>query len=106
MTYRLDRMEVAGLIRPRPDPSDRRGTLVEPTATGHAAWDRTVANQARREATLASVLSEDELEQLDGLLRHLMRAFPDKKHGHGAHELEPDEIPGGGHEAGPGGSVT
>ena len=40
MTNRLDRMEAAGLIRRLPDPSDRRGTLIEPTEAGHAAWTR------------------------------------------------------------------
>ena len=46
MTNRLDRLETAGLIRRLPDPSDRRGTLVEPTEAGHAAWDATVGKQA------------------------------------------------------------
>ena len=78
MTNRLDRMETAELIRRLPDPNDRRGTLVEPTEAGHAAWDRTVGTQARREAMIASVLSTREREQLHRLLRHLMRAFPDK----------------------------
>src|SRR6478735_3450074 len=80
MTNRLDRMEKAGLIRRLPDPSDRRGTLVEPTEAGHAAWDATVGTQARREAMIASVLSTREREQLHRLLRRLMRAFPDKGH--------------------------
>src|SRR5690349_18980422 len=35
MTNRLDRLEAAGLIRRLPDPNDRRGTLIEPTAAGH-----------------------------------------------------------------------
>jgi DNA-binding MarR family transcriptional regulator len=81
MTNRLDRMEAAGLIRRLPDPNDRRGTLVEPTATGHAAWDQAVGTQARREALIAGVLTEKERDQLHGLLRKLMRAFPDKDHG-------------------------
>ncbi len=78
MTNRLDRMEAAGLIRRLPDPSDRRGTLVEPTEAGHAAWDRTVETQARREQMIASVLTVPERVELQRLLRHLMRAFPDK----------------------------
>ena len=78
MTNRLDRMEAAGLIRRLPDPSDRRGTLIEPTEAGHAAWDKSASTQARREAMVASVLSPAEREQLHGLLRQLMRAFPDK----------------------------
>ncbi len=80
MTNRLDRMEAAGLIRRLPDPSDRRGTLVEPTETGHSRWDGTAGTQARREAMIASVLEPADREQLHRLLRRLMRAFPDKEH--------------------------
>ncbi len=76
MTNRLDRVEASGLIRRLPDPNDRRGTLVEPTEAGHAAWDRTVGTQARREAMIASVLDEADRKELHRLLRHLMRAFP------------------------------
>ena len=78
MTNRLDRMEEAGLIRRLPDPHDRRGTLIEPTEAGNAAWDETTGIQARREAMIASVLSDPERQELHRLLRHLMRAFPDK----------------------------
>ena len=81
MTNRLDRMEAAGLVRRLADPHDRRGTLVEPTEAGHAAWDRTVGTQARREAMIASVLTPNEREELHRLLRHLMRAFPGESHG-------------------------
>jgi DNA-binding MarR family transcriptional regulator len=87
MTNRLDRMEAAGLIRRLPDPSDRRGTLIEPTNLGHATWDRTVGTQARREAQISSVLDPAEREELHRLLRQLMRAFPDKLKGH-AYESE------------------
>ncbi len=85
MTNRLDRMETAGLIRRLPDPNDRRGTLIEPTEAGHAAWDASVGKQARREQAVTSVLTEAERVELHRLLRHLMRAFPDGKHsGHAA----------------------
>src|SRR5690349_17551731 len=63
MTNRLDRLEEAGLIRRLPDPNDRRGTLIEPTEAGHAAWDETVGTQARREAMMAAVLIEPEREE-------------------------------------------
>jgi DNA-binding MarR family transcriptional regulator len=88
MTNRLDRLEEAGLIRRLPDPQDRRGTIIEPTEAGNAAWERTVGTQARREARFASVLDEPEREELHRLLRHLMRAFPDK-----GHPWEPGEVP-------------
>jgi DNA-binding MarR family transcriptional regulator len=76
MTARLDRLEEAGLIRRLPDPNDRRGTLIEPTDAGHAAWERCTGAQARREALIASALSNEEKDILHGLLRRLMRAFP------------------------------
>lgn len=76
MTNRLDRLEEAGLIRRLPDPSDRRGTLIEPTEAGHAAWEQSIGAQARREALIASALSDAEKEQLHALLRRLMAAFP------------------------------
>lgn len=76
MTNRLDRLEEAGLIRRLPDPTDRRGTLIEPTEEGHAAWERCTGAQARREALIASALSDDEKDLLHGLLRRLQGAFP------------------------------
>lgn len=76
MTNRLDRLEKAGFIRRLPDPNDRRGVLVEPTEAGHAAWEASVGAQARREALIASALSEQEKQQLHDLLRRLMSAFP------------------------------
>jgi DNA-binding MarR family transcriptional regulator len=94
MTNRLDRLEEAGLIRRLPDPNDRRGTLIEPTEAGHAAWDETVGTQARREAMMAGVLTEPEREELHDLLRKLMRAFPDSMHHHGkakSHDAEPND---------------
>ena len=78
MTNRLDRAEEAGLIRRLPDPSDRRGTLIEPTDAGHAAWDKTVGTQAQTESLFAGTLTEAEREELHRLLRRLMRAFPAK----------------------------
>lgn len=80
MTNRLDRMEEAGLIRRLPDPNDRRGTLVEPTDAGHAAWNKTVGTQAVTEALIAGTLSASERKELHRLLRRLMRAFPAKDH--------------------------
>ena len=91
MTNRLDRVEKAGLIRRLPDPTDRRGTLVEPTEAGHAAWDRTTGTQARREAIFASVLTKPDREELHRLLRRLMSAFPAKAHAHDAHDGDTGE---------------
>jgi DNA-binding MarR family transcriptional regulator len=50
MTSRLDRLEGAGLIRRRPDPTDRRGVLVQLTEQG----------ERLAEASLHAVIAADE----------------------------------------------
>jgi DNA-binding MarR family transcriptional regulator len=89
MTNRLDRLEAAGLIRRLPDPSDRRGVLVEPTEAGNAAWERCVGAQAQREALIASALSSKEKDVLHDLLRRLMGAFPPEYESHKKHHPKP-----------------
>ncbi|HYL39721.1 MAG TPA: MarR family transcriptional regulator [Candidatus Binatus sp.] len=91
MTARLDRLEAAGLIRRLPDPTDRRGSLIEPTEAGHAAWERCTGVQAQREALIAGALSEAEKAQLHGLLRRLMRAFPPSYDHPRKHHSEPED---------------
>jgi len=90
MTNRLDRMEAAGLIRRLPDPTDRRGQLIEATEKGHAAWERTVGTQAERERRIASVLTATEREQLHRLLRKLMGAFPESDKWYAPSEGKPE----------------
>ena len=75
MTSRLDRLEEAGFLRRLPDPTDRRGVVVELTDTGKQAWDEAAAVQGRREAFFASALTKPEQHQLNALLRKLMIAF-------------------------------
>jgi DNA-binding MarR family transcriptional regulator len=61
-TAMLDRLEKAGLIERRPNPDDRRGTLIVPaksSAEKAAAWFES-ARQAQAE--LISTYSEKELE--------------------------------------------
>lgn len=71
VTTLVDTLEAEELIERRPDPSDRRSTLVHLTARGHERLDQ--MRQARREAAgeLLSALSEDEQAQLRGLLERL-----------------------------------
>jgi DNA-binding MarR family transcriptional regulator len=75
MTNRLDRLEEAGLVRRVPDPDDRRGVLVELTAAGRAAWEQSVGAQAEKESLIAAALSAKEKQELNALLRRLMREF-------------------------------
>ena len=52
LTGVLDRLERRGLVARRPNPADRRSTLIEPTAAGAAAVGRVTAAFAALEARL------------------------------------------------------
>ncbi len=70
MTNRLDRMEEAGLVRRRPDPSDRRGVLVELTPQGREVIDGAIdAHLALYKQLLDGTLSKAEQRQFVELLR-------------------------------------
>jgi DNA-binding MarR family transcriptional regulator len=75
MTKRLDRLEEAGLIERRPDPADRRGTLVRLTRTGRTLIDRAVETHAASEKRILDALAPAEQRRLDGLLRVLLAAL-------------------------------
>ncbi len=72
MTKRLDRLEAAGLIERRPDPADRRGTLVRLTRKGRTLIDKAVETHVDNEKRLLGVLAKDQQRQLDRLLRELL----------------------------------
>ena len=68
MTNRLNNLEERGLIRRLPDAQDRRGVHVELTDAGWQAWQDSVGAQARKEALIASALSESDKKALNDLL--------------------------------------
>lgn len=72
MTKRLDRLEEAGLVERRADPSDRRGTLVGLTKQGEELVDAALVTHVGNEERLLQPLSASERRALDGLLRKLL----------------------------------
>jgi DNA-binding MarR family transcriptional regulator len=72
MTKRLDRLEDAGLVERRPDPSDRRGTLVGLTKKGRQVVDSALVTHVGNEERLLRSLSASERRTLDALLRKLL----------------------------------
>jgi DNA-binding MarR family transcriptional regulator len=72
MTNRLDRLERAGLVERHPDPNDRRGKLIALTDTGKQVVDATISRHVANEEQLLSVLTIDEQETLNALLRRLI----------------------------------
>jgi DNA-binding MarR family transcriptional regulator len=72
MTKRLDRLEDAGLVARRPDPGDRRGTLVGLTPKGRAVVDDALVTHVANEKRLLEPLSATERRALDRLLRQVL----------------------------------
>ena len=72
MTKRLDRLEKEGLVERRPDPADRRGTLVRLTRRGKALIDRAVETHVAGEERLLRSLAAADRRALDKALRALL----------------------------------
>jgi DNA-binding MarR family transcriptional regulator len=82
MTNRLDRMEEAGLVRRRPDPSDRRAVLVELTTRGRTVIDAAIdAHLALYDELVGGALDEAEQRAFIELLRKQTLAFEEGKIG-------------------------
>jgi DNA-binding MarR family transcriptional regulator len=77
MTNRIDKLEMANLVSRRPDPNDRRGTLVRLTAKGKALIDAAATKHVANEARLLAALTPREQEQLTDLLRKLLESLGD-----------------------------
>ena len=78
ITKRLDRLVDVGLVERRPDPGDRRGTLVRLTPRGVATIEDAVAAHVANEDRVLRSLGPAERRTFDGLLR---RVLEDLEHG-------------------------
>jgi DNA-binding MarR family transcriptional regulator len=78
-TAMLDRLEKAGLIERRPNPNDRRGTLIAPaqsSAEKMASWFES-ARKAQNE--LISSYSESELEIISDVFERFAKLWDDER---------------------------
>ena len=75
MTNRLDRLEEAGLLVRRPDPADRRVSLISLTPTGRKVADQVVAAISKAETEAFGVLSPSEHDRLDRILDRLISSL-------------------------------
>jgi DNA-binding MarR family transcriptional regulator len=72
MTNRLDRLEKSGFIERRPNPDDKRGSIVALTASGRTVIESAVLSHVDNQAAIVQGLSEDEQVALSGLLEKLL----------------------------------
>lgn len=72
LSVRLARLESAGLVTRRPDPTDRRGVIVELTDAGRELVDRVVPARAATERRILDPLEPAARRAVAGLLRALL----------------------------------
>jgi DNA-binding MarR family transcriptional regulator len=72
MTNRIDRLEKAGLVTRRPNPADKRGSLVALTAQGLALIERVVEAHVANQHAIVRGLEANERDQLSELLGKLL----------------------------------
>jgi DNA-binding MarR family transcriptional regulator len=75
VTSRIDRLERRGFVRRLADPDDRRGVIIELTDEGLAVVDAAVAANTASERQLLARFEPDEIVELEGLLRKLLRGL-------------------------------
>jgi MarR family transcriptional regulator, organic hydroperoxide resistance regulator len=64
MTRSVQRLERAGFVRRRPDPTDRRATLVEPTTASNMLRERVEQTWAELEAWTVANLTPEQCDHL------------------------------------------
>ncbi|MER5172964.1 MarR family transcriptional regulator [Thioclava sp. GXIMD2076] len=72
LSNQIARLEAKGLVTREVDPSDGRGVLVKLTPEGCALADRTMPPQAQAERDFVRMLSPEERQQLENLLRRVL----------------------------------
>ena len=73
VTQLVDRLEADGLVNRTGDPNDRRSRLAVLTDAGRAAYAKGSEIQKQAERELFGVLTQDESDKLNELLRKLQR---------------------------------
>ncbi|GAA2278753.1 hypothetical protein GCM10010430_75900 [Kitasatospora cystarginea] len=81
MTRTVQRLEQAGFVRRRPSPTDKRASLIEPTAASHALRREVEQSWSQLEDLVTAGLTADEctaaLDTLERLERNLVQAAAD-----------------------------
>ncbi|PAU87305.1 MarR family transcriptional regulator [Pseudomonas sp. WN033] len=78
MTHRIDQLEKAGLIERIRNPDDGRSFLISLSPQGHAVIDEAVTAHVETQAQLTKVLTTEQRNQLDELLRAFLSGFEGK----------------------------
>ena len=83
MSFRIDRLERAGLVRREPDPNDKRGVFVRLTPKGKRLVEAAAPVHLANEERMLTALSRAERDQLVVLLRKLLISFESEERSRG-----------------------
>ncbi|WXL26263.1 MarR family transcriptional regulator [Ectopseudomonas mendocina] len=75
MTYRLQRLEKAGLVTRQPDPQDARSMLAQLTEAGLELIDRAIEAHVENEREILKLLKPQDVELLNNQLAELLGAL-------------------------------
>lgn len=78
MTNRLDRLEQAGFVSRRPDPTDRRGVLVGLTEEGKSVVDKAFEEALAEQERILQAVPARERTVLAGALQDLLVSLGDR----------------------------
>ena len=78
-TAMLDRLEKAGLIERRPNPNDRRGTLIAPEKSSNAKMAAWFESARKAQDALMSTYSESELEVIADVFERFAKLWDDER---------------------------
>ena len=78
-TAMLDRLEKAGLIERRPNPNDRRGTLIAPEKSSNAKMAGWFESARKAQDALMSTYSESELEVIADVFECFAKLWDDER---------------------------
>lgn len=75
MTHRINLLEKAGLIKRVKNPDDGRGFLISLSPQGLEVIDEAVTAHVETQAQLAAALTDEQIAQLDRLLKQFLVSF-------------------------------
>jgi len=78
-TAMLDRLEKSGLVQRRPNPGDRRGTLIVLVNAGAEKVERWFSSSRLAQNELVSSFSEQQLSVLDDFFERATRMWEDER---------------------------
>jgi DNA-binding MarR family transcriptional regulator len=78
-TAMLDRLEKAGVIERRPNPNDRRGTLIAPEKSSNAKMAAWFESARKAQDALMSTYSESELEIIADVFERFAKLWDEER---------------------------